>query len=75
MGERGLFGLSNGSEGCLDDAEAFVELLIGDHQGDQDADDIVESSSSDGDEAALVAILGDGFSLGVGRLAGLGVAN
>src|SRR5438874_13356858 len=75
VGKRGLFLLHEGGERGFDDAEAFVELLVGDHQRNEDANHIVESSSGDGDEAVLVAILGDGFGLGVGRLAGLSIGN
>src|SRR5438876_2295830 len=70
-----MFLLHDGGEGGSDDTEAFVELPVGDYQRNEDANHIVESSGGDGDEAVLVAILGDGLGFGVGRLAGLRVAH
>ncbi len=51
--------LGDGGEGSFDDAEAFVELLVGDDERDEDADDVVEGAGGDGDEAVLVARLGE----------------
>src|SRR5438552_1178003 len=73
--KRWLLVLRDGSERGFDDAEAFVELLIGYDERNEDANHIVESAGGNGYEAVLVAILGDGFGFGVGRLAGLSVAH
>ena len=75
VGKRGVLLLHDGGERGFDDAEAFVELLIGDDERNEDANHIVESAGRDGDEAVLAAILGDGLGFGVGRLAGLRVAH
>src|SRR5262249_38328697 len=55
--------------------EALGELSVGDHQRRKDPDDVVKRARSDGDEAVLVAELGDFLRLGVSRLAGLYVAD
>src|SRR5260370_10831776 len=68
-GEGGVGALGDGGEGSFDDAEAFVELLVGDDERDEDADDVVEGAGGDGDEAVLVAVARDLFGLGVGGLA------
>src|SRR6266480_688649 len=73
--KRWLLVLRNGSEGGFDDTEAFVELLIGDDERNEDANHIVESSGGDGDEAVLVAVLRDGLGFSVGGLACLRVAH
>src|SRR5437660_12684342 len=75
VGKRWLLVRSNGSERGFYNAEAFVELLIGDYERNEDANHIVASACSNGDEAVLVAILGDGFVFSVGRLARLRVAH
>jgi len=73
--EGGLFLFRDGGKGGFDDTETFVELLVGDQQGDEDADHVVECSGGDDDEAVLVAIFGDSFGFGVGGLARLCVAH
>src|SRR2546429_7628794 len=75
VGKRGVFLLHDGGEGGSDDTEAFVEVPVGDYQRNEDANHIVESSGGGGDEAGLVAILGDGLGFGVCRLAGFRVAH
>src|SRR6266436_2720256 len=75
MRERRLLALDNGCKRGFDNVKTLVELLICDHQWNEDADYIVESSGGDGDEAVLVAILSDGFGFGVGRLARFCVAH
>jgi len=75
VGERRLLVFRNRSERGLNDGEAFVELFVGDYERNEDANDVVEGAGDDGDETVLVAIFGDGFGFGVGRLAGLRVAD
>src|SRR5438477_6762062 len=75
VGKRWLLVLRDGGERGLYHTKAFVELLIGDDERNEDANHIVESAGGNGDEAVLVAILGDGLGFGVGRLAGLRVAH
>src|SRR5690349_831442 len=68
-GEGGVLGLSDGGERGFDDVEAFSELLVGDNQRDENADDVVEGARGDGDEAVLVAKPRDLLGFGVGGLA------
>src|SRR6266478_2558935 len=75
MRERRLLALGNGCNRGFDNVKTLVELLICDHQRNEDADYIVESSGGDGDEAVLVAIPSDGLGFGVRRLARLRVAH
>src|SRR5438094_9258539 len=75
VGKRGPLLFHDGGERGLDDTETFVELAVGDYQRNEDANHIVESAGGNGDEAVLVAILGNGFGFGVGRLACLRVAH
>src|SRR5438132_4363684 len=73
--KRWLLVLRNGSERGFYHTKAFVELLVGDDERNEDANHIVESAGGNGDEAVLVAIFGDSLGFGVGRLAGLYVAH
>src|SRR6266404_61297 len=66
--KRSVFRLRYRREGRLDYGEAFVKLFIGDNQGNQNADDIVERSGGDGDEAVLVAETRDLLSFRVSGL-------
>src|SRR5712671_7548875 len=68
MRKRSVFRLRYRREGRFDYGEAFVKLFIGDNQGNQNADDIVERSGGDGDEAVLVAETRDLLGFRVGRL-------
>src|SRR5882724_2844247 len=67
--------LRDRSQRSLDDVKAFVELLVADDERHENANHVVEGAGGDGDEAVLVAILGDLFGLGFGRLASLRVAH
>ena len=49
MRKRWLFVFGDGREGGFNDAEAFVELLVGDDERNQDANDVVEGAGGDGD--------------------------
>src|SRR5713101_6470840 len=51
--------LCDGSKCSLEDVEAFVKLLVANHQGHKNAHYVVVSPRSDGDEAVLVTITGD----------------
>src|SRR5205807_9711064 len=73
--KRWLLVLRNGSERGFYHTKAFVELLVGDYQRNEDANHIVESAGGNGDEAVLVAIHGDGFGFRIRGLAGLYVAH
>src|SRR5438132_11078291 len=59
--KRWLLVLRNGSERGFYHTKAFVELLVGDDERNEDANHIVESAGGNGDEAVLVAIHGDGL--------------
>src|SRR5579859_4625000 len=73
--KRGVLVLGDGRQGGLEHAQAFVELLVGDHQRNEDADNIVEGTGGDGDQPMLVAVARNLLGFGIGRLAALSVAN
>src|SRR5438309_1489412 len=71
--KRWLLVLRNGSERGFYHTKAFVELLVGDDERNEDANHIVESAGGNGDEAVLVAIFGDSLGFGIRGLACLRV--
>ena len=68
-GEGGTLGFGHGGERGFNDVEAFIELLVGDHEWHEDANDVVECAGGDGDEAVLVAVARDLLSFSVGGFA------
>ena len=75
VGERGLFFLGDGGDGRFDDVEAFVELRVGDHERNENADHVVECARGDRDQSVFVAKFGDLLCFGVGWFARFGVAD
>src|SRR5205807_5005054 len=75
VGEGGVLQRGDGSKRGFDDGGAFIELLVGDDEGHENADDVVERARRNGDEAVLVAVASDLLGFRVGGLARGGVAN
>src|SRR5207245_783029 len=65
----------DGGKRSFHDVEAFVELLVADHQRHQNAHDVVVCARDDGDEPMLEAIVRDLLGFGFGWLASFRVAN
>src|SRR6266851_7219278 len=65
----------DGGKCSFHDVEAFVELLVADHQRHQNAHDVVVRARDDGDEPMLEAIVRDLLGFGFGWLASFRVAN
>ena len=57
MGKRRLLALADESECAFNHVQALIELLIGDHQWNQDADNVVEGARRNRNQTVLVAIL------------------
>src|SRR5208282_371626 len=73
--QRGLLAFRDACQGGFEHVEAFVELLVGNNERNQNANDIVERACRDHDEAVLVAIFGDLLCFGVGGFTSFGVTH
>src|SRR5215472_18155797 len=73
--ERSLLGLGDVRQAGFENVEAFVELLVGRDQRNQDAHNIAIGSGSDRDEAVLVSKLGKFLGLCGSGLTGIAVAD